>query len=211
MLAMTPRSPAWGYALLLGLAACQPSAADESVVTQRLQNSEDRLSAMELELEAMQLVLDAHASELAALKTESAARPKLDGNPGLVRRTAAIAGAESIACEGFETASIACKINPTLVTSLVDDPMLLATQARFVPSVRDGKTGGYKLYGIRPGSLPKLVGMMNGDTITSVGGKPLDSIDAALDVYAGLRKGEQLIVGIERRGQPIVLTIDVVQ
>lgn len=207
---MTARRSTWGCALLLGLAACQPSAADEQLaVTQRVQAAEERLAAMETELEAMQTKLDGNASELETLRAESVTRRKLGSEA--MRPPARIDGAEGIECEGFETASIECKIDRAFMISLLDSPDLLITQARAVPAVQDGKTRGYKLFGIRPGSLPKLLGMMNGDMITSMGGKPLDSIDAAMEVYEGLRKGGPLVVDIERKGEAIVLTLEIVE
>jgi hypothetical protein len=213
---MTARRTTRGSILLLGLAACQPSAADDpSAQTQPLQAIDERLAAIETKLESIETKLDGNASQREARRDESRRGPTLDSEGGRRPPLPLPPGpspfdAEGIRCEGFETPNIDCKIDRSVMTSLLDSPDLLARQARVVPSVRDGEPRGYKLYGLRPGSLPKLVGMKNGDTITSMAGKPLDSMDAAMDVYAGLREGKQLVIGLERGNSPIVLTLDIV-
>jgi type II secretory pathway component PulC len=78
-----------------------------------------------------------------------------------------------------------------------------------VPAVRDGETKGYKFYGIRPGSLPKLLGIKNGDLLTSVNGHQLESLDQAMDLYNKLRRASHLSVTIERKGQLVQKEIDI--
>lgn len=75
---------------------------------------------------------------------------------------------------------------------------------------RDGETQGFKLYAIRPGSLFSLFGFQNGDAITSVNGRALDSVDASLAAYEQLRRETEFRVTLERRGQPVELVITIV-
>lgn len=217
---MTARPPTWACALLLNLAACQP--ADElQEVTERLQATDEQLAAIETKLAAIETKLDSTTSELEALRAQPRGPRTLTSEaglrPDLVDPLAAppvpspIDGAENVECEGLETPNIECKVGRAFMTSLFDNPNSLVKQARIVPSVQDGKTRGYKLYGIRPTSLPKLVGMKNGDTITSLGGKPLDSLDSVMEAYAGLPASDQIVLGIERKAAAIVLTINIVE
>ena len=83
------------------------------------------------------------------------------------------------------------------------DPALLAKQARIVPKQKDDEVLGYKLYGIRRGSLPKLLGLKNGDMITAVNGEELKGMDKAMALYTKLRRASNLSVSIERKGQTI--------
>lgn len=58
--------------------------------------------------------------------------------------------------------------------------------ARIVPAIKDGKPLGFKLYAIRPGSPYALLGLANGDTITSVNGQPITTSDEARAAYQKL-------------------------
>jgi general secretion pathway protein C len=112
------------------------------------------------------------------------------------------AASASIRCVG-ET----CTVDRAFVRKAFDSPEVLARQARVVPSVKDGVTQGFKLYGIRSGSLPKLFGLKNGDMLTSVNGSPLASMDQAMAAYTAHKDAEKFFIGILRKGAPVVLTV----
>jgi general secretion pathway protein C len=114
--------------------------------------------------------------------------------------------AESISCDAEFTS---CTVDKAFVEKLLSNPAQLTRQARIVPAVRDGETKGYKFYGIRPGSLPKLLGMKNGDLLTSVNGHQLESLDQAMDLYTKLRRASHLSVTIERQGEVVQKEIDI--
>jgi len=77
--------------------------------------------------------------------------------------------------------------------------------ARFVPSVRDGKPNGFKVYAIRPSSLFGKIGMQNGDTIKSINGNEMSTPDQALSLYTKLRSASHLTLSIERRGETVTM------
>lgn len=113
---------------------------------------------------------------------------------------------EAISCDAEFTS---CTVDKAFVEKLLANPAQLTRQARIVPAVRDGETKGYKFYGIRPGSLPKLLGMKNGDLLTSVNGHQLESLDQAMDLYTKLRRASHLSVTIERQGEVVQKEIDI--
>jgi len=118
-----------------------------------------------------------------------------------------IAGAaEAISCDDNYSS---CTVDRKFVEKLLSNPAQLTKQARIVPAVRDGETKGYKFYGIRPGSLPKLLGLKNGDLLTSVNGHQLESLDQAMDLYNKLRRASHLSVSLERKGQQVSKEIDI--
>lgn len=82
--------------------------------------------------------------------------------------------------------------------------------ARVVPSFRDGKPNGFKVFAIRAKSLWAAAGFQNGDTWLSVNGMPLDGPDKALEAYAQVRKASRFTVELERAGKPVTLTFTVV-
>lgn len=114
--------------------------------------------------------------------------------------------AEAISCDEAMTN---CTVDKAFVEKLMANPAQLTKQARIVPFVEDDVTKGYKFYGIRPGSLPKLLGLKNGDLLTSVNGHELQSIDQAMDLYNKLRRASHLSVTIDRKGKVIQKEIDI--
>jgi general secretion pathway protein C len=96
-------------------------------------------------------------------------------------------------------------IDRALVEKILSDPTVAARSARIVPSVKDGKSNGFKMYAIRPNSLFAKIGLQNGDTITSINGLDMSSPDRALEVYTKVRSASSLSVSVIRRGQPVNL------
>lgn len=82
----------------------------------------------------------------------------------------------------------------------------LMSPARVIPHQVDGRVVGIKVYGVRRQSLIGRLGFQNGDLIKSVGGHDITAPDTALQAYAELRGTPQIVVEIERRGQPLRLT-----
>jgi general secretion pathway protein C len=80
---------------------------------------------------------------------------------------------------------------------------LVATQARIVPSFKNGVANGFKLFSIQPGSLYSAIGVENGDVIQRINGYEMNSPDKALEVYQKLRESPHITVDIERNGQTI--------
>jgi len=112
---------------------------------------------------------------------------------------------EAINCPTEDT----CTVERAFVEQLMANPALLAKQARIVPKQKDDEVLGYKLYGIRRGSLPKLLGLKNGDMITAVNGEELKSMDKAMALYTKLRRASNLSVSIERKGKSITKEIQI--
>ncbi len=107
---------------------------------------------------------------------------------------------KSINCQGA-----ACTIERALVDKLLSNTSALASAARFVPSVKEGKPNGFKVYAIRPNSLFAKIGLQNGDTIKGINGFEMTSPDKALEVYTKLRSASHLGVQLDRRGETVTL------
>jgi general secretion pathway protein C len=97
------------------------------------------------------------------------------------------------------------EIDKSLVEKVLLNPMAIAKGARVVPSMKNGKPDGFKLYAIRPSSAFAKLGLTNGDTLQSVNGFELTSVDKALEVYTKMRESTSLEVEVTRRGKPLTL------
>ena len=98
------------------------------------------------------------------------------------------------------------EIKKAFIDAILQNPMAVAKGARVVPSMKDGKANGYKLYAIRPNSVFAALGLANGDTLVAVNKLQLTSADQGLEVYKKLRDAKKLAVEIIRRGNPITIT-----
>ena len=78
---------------------------------------------------------------------------------------------------------------------------VVATQARIVPSFRNGKANGFKLFSIRPGSLYSKIGIQNGDVVQKINGYEINSPDKALEIYSKLKDASSITVDLVRRGR----------
>lgn len=87
----------------------------------------------------------------------------------------------------------------------------LSTQARIVPAFEGGKTVGFKLFSIRPGSLYSKIGLQNGDVITRINGYEMSSPEKGLEIYTKLKDSKQVTVDLKRRGKPQTLDYAITQ
>lgn len=97
-----------------------------------------------------------------------------------------------------------CTIERSVIQEVLANPSKLGGIRAFPLS------GGFKLAGVRRGSLAHQMGLRNGDVLTEVGGKPLDSIDDALALLPLLRSASNVHVTLSRKGKPITHEIEIV-
>lgn len=99
------------------------------------------------------------------------------------------------------------QVDRSLVNKLLADPMALMRSARVSPAVDNGRPSGFRLAGIRDGSLVTKIGLQNGDVIQSINGLALTSPDNVLDAYTRLRSASSLAITVARGGAPIELQV----
>jgi general secretion pathway protein C len=95
------------------------------------------------------------------------------------------------------------EIDKQVIEGALTNLNTLATQARLVPSFKNGVANGFKLFQIQPGSLYSSIGIENGDVITRINGYEVNSPDKALEVYQKLRESAHVSIELERGGQAI--------
>lgn len=94
-------------------------------------------------------------------------------------------------------------IEKNVLDSTLSDLNKIATQARIVPSFKNGVANGFKLFSIQPNSLYASIGIENGDVIQRVNGYEINSPEKALELYQKLRESAHVTIELERGGQAI--------
>jgi general secretion pathway protein C len=94
------------------------------------------------------------------------------------------------------------EIERNVIDTTLGDLNRIATQARIVPSFKNGVANGFKLFSIQPGSLYASIGIQNGDVIQRVNGYEINSPEKALELYQKLKEAGQVRIDGERAGRP---------
>lgn len=82
----------------------------------------------------------------------------------------------------------------------------LFTQIRAVPNIQNGRTNGFSLSEIEPGSVFDEMGLEEGDILHSVDGQQVTDPGQAMQMMTMLRNRNQLTVQVLREGKPVTLT-----
>jgi hypothetical protein len=119
--------------------------------------------------------------------------------------SAGIPGAdEAIKCDGTS-----CQVERKFVEGLIASPAQLVGQGRAAPAKTQTGEDGFKIAGVRRGTLPHLLGLENGDIITEVGGKPL-TMDSMMTLTSKIRSARHIEVTIDRRGTKMTKALELV-
>ncbi|MEO1234829.1 MAG: type II secretion system protein GspC [Myxococcota bacterium] len=96
----------------------------------------------------------------------------------------------------------AYEIEKSEIDNVLSNLNQIARQARIVPSFKNGKSNGFKLFSIRPNSLYSKIGIQNGDIVQKINGYEINSPDKALEIYSKLKDADSITVDLVRRGKP---------
>jgi general secretion pathway protein C len=72
------------------------------------------------------------------------------------------------------------------------------TQARAVPYFEDGKTIGFRVFAIKPGSVFEKIGLQNGDVVQRVNGVELNDPTKALSLFTELQNEGHIALDLQR-------------
>jgi general secretion pathway protein C len=95
------------------------------------------------------------------------------------------------------------------VASSTENLSQVLTQARALPFVEGGKTIGFRLSEIVPGSLYEKIGLVNGDVIQRVNAEDVSDPAKFFQMYQGLKDERQISIDLLRNGQRQTLNYDI--
>jgi general secretion pathway protein C len=85
----------------------------------------------------------------------------------------------------------------------------LLTQMRAIPNIQNGKTNGFALSEIEPGSVFDEMGLQEGDVLRTVNGQQISDPTQAMQMMTALRSASQISIQVLRDGQPTTLTYQI--
>jgi len=83
------------------------------------------------------------------------------------------------------------------------------TDARLLPSMKDGKVEGFKVSEVKPAGIFGMVGVKNGDILLRLNDFPIDSPEKAMQSLVSLKGQNKIRLDLIRDGQPTTLTYDI--
>ncbi len=101
------------------------------------------------------------------------------------------------------------EVSRALVDQILANPTAFIKKLRIIPSVKEGVTEGFKVYGLTPASLPAKLGLATGDLLRTINGLPLTSIENGLTAFGTLRDASTLELVAQRRGKPLTLQVSI--
>ncbi len=95
------------------------------------------------------------------------------------------------------------------VAASTENMSQILTQARALPYLENGKTVGFRLSEIVPGSIYEKIGLQNGDVIRSVNSQDVDDPAKFFQLYQGLKNERNITIDVVRGGQRQTLNYEI--
>jgi general secretion pathway protein C len=83
------------------------------------------------------------------------------------------------------------------------------TDARLLPSMKDGKVEGFRATEVKPQGIFGTIGIKNGDVLLRMNDFPIDSPEKAIQSFASLKGQSRIRLDLIRDGQPTTFNYDI--
>ena len=100
-------------------------------------------------------------------------------------------------------------IDQRALNAALDNPAQAMSDARLLPSQKDGKVEGFRASEVKPNGVFSMIGIKNGDVLLRLNDFPMDSPDKALQSFIALKGQSRLKLDIIRDGQPQTFNYDI--
>jgi general secretion pathway protein C len=100
-------------------------------------------------------------------------------------------------------------IDQRALNSALDNIGQAMTDARLLPSTKDGKVEGFRVSEVKPAGIFGMVGIKNGDVLLSINDFKIDSPEKAIQSLASLKGQTSIKLNLLRDGQPTTMNYDI--
>ncbi|NVO00387.1 MAG: general secretion pathway protein GspC [Geobacteraceae bacterium] len=100
-------------------------------------------------------------------------------------------------------------IDQRALNSALDNIGQAMTDARLLPSIKDGKVEGFRISEVKPQGIFGTIGMKNGDVLLRMNDFPIDSPEKAIQSLASLKGQSRIRLDLVRDGQPATFNYDI--
>lgn len=100
-------------------------------------------------------------------------------------------------------------IDQRALNAALDNIGQAMTDARLLPSQKDGKIEGFRATEVKPGGVFAMIGIRNGDVLLRLNDFPVDAPDKALQSFIALKGQSKLKLDLIRDGQPATFNYDI--
>lgn len=100
-------------------------------------------------------------------------------------------------------------IDQRALNAALDNIGQAMTDARLLPSIKDGKVEGFRASEVKPQGIFGTVGIRNGDILLRMNDFPIDSPEKAIQSFASLKGQSRIKLDLIRDGRPTTFTYDI--
>ncbi|QWV94035.1 general secretion pathway protein GspC [Geomonas oryzisoli] len=100
-------------------------------------------------------------------------------------------------------------IDQRALNAALDNIGQAMTDARLLPSMKDGKVEGFRASEVKPQGIFGTVGIKNGDVLLRMNDFPIDSPEKAIQSFASLKGQSRIKLDLIRDGQPTTFNYDI--
>ncbi|MBC7961461.1 MAG: general secretion pathway protein GspC [Steroidobacteraceae bacterium] len=154
---------------------------------------------VEVKKEQAFIVINGKKVELLTPLTPPSAAPAGQPLPGAPHGVAAVAS----------TGAGNYVIDQRALNAALDNPAQAMSDARLLPSQKEGKVEGFRASEVKPNGVFSMIGIKNGDVILRLNDFPMDSPDKALQSFIALKGQSRLKLDMIRDGQPVTFNYDI--
>ena len=100
-------------------------------------------------------------------------------------------------------------IDQRALNAALDNIGQAMTDARLLPSTKDGKVEGFRASEVKPQGIFGTIGIKNGDVLLRMNDFPIDSPEKAIQSFASLKGQSRIKLDLIRDGQPTTFNYDI--
>ena len=100
-------------------------------------------------------------------------------------------------------------IDQRALNAALDNIGQAMTDARLLPSSKDGKVEGFRASEVKPQGIFGMVGIRNGDVLMRINDFPIDSPEKAIQAFVTLKGQNRIKLDLVRDGQPATFNYDI--